>query len=102
PCPMASLIRLTLHRFGKNRVFVLLLAWLTLLPTWAPLPVNSQRRAISLLQTQIRGKEVGRIRAKSLTRQAYGRAIQGADTQFDHSHFGANGKDGNGPARKTS
>jgi hypothetical protein len=74
------------------------LAWLTLLPTWAPLPVNSQRRAISLLQTHNRGKEVARIRANSLTRQAYGRAIEGPGTQFGHSHFGANGKDGNGPA----
>ena len=35
---------MTLHRFGRNLRLVLLFAWLTLLPDWTPLPVNSQLR----------------------------------------------------------
>ena len=44
--PSASLIRVTWLRLGRNRRRVLLFAWLTLLPVWTALPVNSQRRAI--------------------------------------------------------
>src|SRR5690606_6584796 len=36
----------TLQRFGKKRRRVLLFAWLTLLPYWTDLPVNSQARDI--------------------------------------------------------
>src|SRR4030095_12970541 len=38
--------RLCRRRFGKKRRLVLLLAWLTLLPTITPLPLRAQRRAI--------------------------------------------------------
>src|SRR5262245_22534623 len=89
---MASLIRLTLHRFGRNRVFVLLLAWLTLWPTWAPLPVNSQRRAISLLQTQKSWKEAARIRAKALEGQALRKNSAAIATLRRPFHFGAQSK----------
>jgi hypothetical protein len=34
----------TLQRFGRNRVLVLMFEWLTRLPDWTALPVNSQRR----------------------------------------------------------
>src|ERR1700751_4283297 len=34
-------------RFGRNRRFVLTLEWLTLWPTWTPLPVTGHLRAIS-------------------------------------------------------
>src|SRR5690606_10840985 len=45
--PSASLIIEVSCTFGRNRRFVLLLAWLTLLPTITPLPVTSHRRAIT-------------------------------------------------------
>src|SRR5438874_2129601 len=37
-------------RFGKNRRFVLILEWLTLCPTWTPLPVITHFRAIPHLE----------------------------------------------------
>src|SRR5690606_28477550 len=40
----ASEISVTLTRLGRKRRRVLLLAWLTLLPDWTPLPVSSQAR----------------------------------------------------------
>src|ERR1700712_4622806 len=40
-------MKVTLHRFGRNRRLVLILEWLTLLPTSGPLAVSSQRRDIS-------------------------------------------------------
>src|SRR4051812_5033735 len=45
--PSASEMKVTLHRFGRNRRLVLILEWLTLWPTWGPLAVSSQRRDIS-------------------------------------------------------
>ena len=44
--PSVSLVSDTSFRFGRKRRLVLLLAWLTLLPTIGLLPVSSQRRAI--------------------------------------------------------
>ena len=41
-------ISVTWTRFGKKRVRVLRLEWLTLLPDWTALPVSSQRRDIAL------------------------------------------------------
>ncbi len=43
--PSANLI-LTLRKFGSDRLFVLLFAWLTLLPTIGPLPVKKHLFAI--------------------------------------------------------
>src|ERR1700687_4490185 len=40
-------MKVTLHRFGRNRGLVLMLEWLTLWPTWGPLAVSSQRRDIA-------------------------------------------------------
>src|SRR5450759_4080281 len=40
-------MKVTLHRFGRNRRLVLILEWLTLWPTCGPLSVSSQRRDIS-------------------------------------------------------
>src|SRR3546814_15091374 len=48
--PSTSLISEVSCRFGRKRRFVLLLAWLTLLPTNAPLPVIWQRRAMGILE----------------------------------------------------
>ena len=45
--PSASEISVTFSRFGRNRRLVLMFEWLTLWPTWGPLPVNSQRRDIT-------------------------------------------------------
>src|SRR5262249_2542421 len=42
--PSASDIMVTLTRLARNRRLVLMLEWLTLWPTCAALPVNSQRR----------------------------------------------------------
>src|SRR6187402_1217450 len=44
--PSASEMKVTLHRFGRNRRLVLMLEWLTLWPTMGPLAVSSQRRDI--------------------------------------------------------
>src|SRR3954465_15042940 len=44
--PSASEMKVTLHRFGRNRRLVLILEGLPLLPTWGPLAVSSQRRDI--------------------------------------------------------
>src|SRR5512140_444253 len=44
--PSASEMKVTLHRFGRNRRLVLLLEWRTVWPTSGPLAVNSQRRDI--------------------------------------------------------
>src|SRR5258708_23139284 len=43
----ASLMKVTLTRFGRKRRLVLMLEWLTLWPTWGPLAVSSQRRDMS-------------------------------------------------------
>src|ERR1700737_906653 len=45
--PSVSEMKVTLHRFGRNRRLVLILEWLTLWPTCGPLAVSSQRRDIS-------------------------------------------------------
>src|SRR6202023_1807131 len=45
--PSASEMKVTLHRFGRNRRLVLILEWLTLWPTIGPLAVSSQRRDIA-------------------------------------------------------
>src|SRR5689334_14872954 len=42
--PSASLMKVTLTRFGRKRRLVLMLECLTVWPTWGPLAVNSQRR----------------------------------------------------------
>src|SRR6202043_1242547 len=44
--PSTSDMKVTLHRFGRNRRLVLILEWLTLWPTCGPLAVSSQRRDI--------------------------------------------------------
>ncbi len=44
----ASLYRETFCKLGRNRLRVLLLAWLTLFPLWTVRPVKSQRRAIAI------------------------------------------------------
>src|SRR5438132_13597532 len=43
-------------RFGRNRRFVLILEWLTLCPTWTPLPVTTHLRAIPHLEPAVRSK----------------------------------------------
>src|SRR5882762_8446872 len=45
--PSASEMKVTLHRFGRNRRLVLMLEWLTLWPVWGALAVSSQRRDIA-------------------------------------------------------
>src|SRR5580692_3531727 len=63
--PSASEMKVTLHRFGRNRRLVLILEWLTLWPTSGPLAVSSQRRDIarnplpSRLPSRIRGRRQG-------------------------------------------
>src|SRR6185437_6807783 len=44
--PSTSEMKVTLHRFGRNRRLVLIFEWLTLWPTSGPLAVSSQRRDI--------------------------------------------------------
>src|ERR1700761_6145224 len=44
--PSVSEMKVTLHRFGRNRRLVLIFEWLTLWPTSGPLAVSSQRRDI--------------------------------------------------------
>ena len=44
----ASLYSETFCKLGRNRLRVLLFAWLTLFPLWTVRPVKSQRRAIKL------------------------------------------------------
>jgi hypothetical protein len=44
-----SLSSVTFCRLGRKTRFVLLLAWLTLLPVMRPLPVSSQMRAMVCL-----------------------------------------------------
>src|ERR1700761_6042778 len=39
-------MKVTLHRFGRNRRLVLIFEWLTLWPPSGPLAVSSQRRDI--------------------------------------------------------
>src|SRR4051795_3568593 len=46
-CPSASESSEVTWRFGRKRRLVLLLAWLTLWPTWTPLPVIAHFLAIS-------------------------------------------------------
>src|SRR3984957_4239249 len=46
--PSAWEMKVTLHRFGRNRRLVLIFEWLTLWPTSGPLAVSSQRRDIVL------------------------------------------------------
>src|SRR3984885_2136381 len=46
--PSASEMKVTLHRFGRNRRLVLIFEWLTLWPTSGPLAVSSQRRDIAV------------------------------------------------------
>src|SRR6185503_8922306 len=60
--PSASDRRDVTCRFGMKRRLVLLLAWLTWLPTRTPLPVISQRRAIAkiLFLQRLRSKQRGR------------------------------------------
>ena len=44
--PNTSDNRETVCRFGRKRRFVLMLEWLTLWPTWTPLPVTGHLRAM--------------------------------------------------------
>src|SRR5580658_1319918 len=64
--PSASDISVTLRRLGRNRRLVLILEWLTLWPTWADLPVNSQRRDIArpFRKSNARAKPARNRRAK--------------------------------------
>src|SRR4051794_11760387 len=78
--PSASEMKVTLHRFGRNRRLVLMLEWLTLWPTWGPLAVSSQRRDI--LQNP--------LPSPTLPRQFRGR---GAGVQ-NHVHFRNGGRIG--------
>src|ERR1700753_1558773 len=66
--PRASEMKVTLHRFGRNRRLVLMLEWLTLWPTSGPLAVSSQRRDMSQILW--------------LPRQAHTRASEGGNTLF--------------------
>src|SRR5260370_36643132 len=57
----------TLIRFGKKRRLVLMFEWLTLWPTWADLPVNSQRRDMAYLWAIMRSRQrrgAGKILAR--------------------------------------
>src|SRR5271170_7401316 len=60
PLPSVSEISVTWHRFGKKRVRVLRLEWLTLLPDWTALPVSSQRRDIAKNPSRIGWRAAGR------------------------------------------
>ena len=62
--PSVSEISVTWHRFGRKRVRVFRLEWLTLLPDWTALPVSSQRRDIAKNPSRSGGGppgELGRI-----------------------------------------
>src|SRR5713101_3163646 len=54
-------MKVTLHRFGRNRRLVLILEWLTLWPTCGPLAVSSQRRDIAKSSSVPRLKASGFI-----------------------------------------
>src|SRR5262245_44901203 len=56
--PSASDITVTLSRFGRNRRLVLRFEWLTLCPTWAPLPVSSHRRDMAKSFSEIKESRV--------------------------------------------
>ena len=61
--PSASEMKVTLHRFGRNRRLVLMLEWLTLWPTRGPLAVSSQRRDI-VRKSSCHPASRGRFRAR--------------------------------------
>src|SRR6202030_2236469 len=58
--PNTSDNRETVCKFGRKRRFVLMLEWLTLWPTWTPLPVTGHLRAIWHLVQQYRSKNAPR------------------------------------------
>src|SRR6202789_408203 len=62
--PSASEIKVTLHRFGRNRRLVLIFEWLTLWPTSGPLAVSSQRRDIVLNPLPSRPPSPFRVRCR--------------------------------------
>src|SRR4051812_12180190 len=77
--PSASLMKVTLTRFGRKRRLVLMLEWLTVWPTWGPLAVNSQRRDMvksSIFPNDVR-PPFGAPRANSLSLQGAGGRIGG-------------------------
>src|ERR1700735_3535516 len=62
--PSASEMKVTLHRFGRNRRLVLIFEWLTLWPTSGPLAVSSQRRDIALNPLPSRPPSLFRVRCR--------------------------------------
>src|SRR5262249_49406250 len=73
--PSASERRVTLTRFGRNRVFVLRFEWLTRLPTRTAFPVSSQRRDIAVLHIQeLRGERAGSEKQKQYRPREPGRS----------------------------
>src|ERR1051325_9224986 len=48
-------------KLGRKRRFVLMLEWLTLWPTWTPLPVTGHLRAISYLVQQTPSENAPRL-----------------------------------------
>src|SRR4051794_24188966 len=102
--PSASEISVTLSRFGRKRRLVLMFEWLTLWPTWGPLPVKSQRRdMVEILETSA-GTPGAPISAQSGTRTYKGRAAgrQAAQPWGSRNHrfdaFGREEARGSAPA----
>src|SRR3546814_13891619 len=58
PLPSASESSVTFCKLGRKVRLVLLFAWLTLWPTWRPLPVSSQMRDMSSVLTNLGGVPV--------------------------------------------
>src|ERR1700682_4147594 len=55
-------MKVTLHRFGRNRRLVLMLEWLTFWPTLGPLAVSSQLRYISSKSSSTPGTSEKRVK----------------------------------------
>src|SRR5437764_3791298 len=67
-------------KFGRNRRFVLMLEWLTLWPTWTPLPVTGHLRAMAILVVKHAAK-TDRAAPWHLGRAARGRVLGRAGPQ---------------------
>src|SRR3546814_7980653 len=87
--PSTSLISEVSCRFGRKRRFVLLLAWLTLLPTNAPLPVIWQRRAMGILELSVSSggaRKEGAIYGPGSKRSSMDAAPQGSELGRSEEH----------------